>query len=365
MTASFIPNIARAEDGSANVQREAKSGPGAPTVRGGMKVNSFVDNDGNRIMSPLTSVKAEVSEDLSVGAHAAYDVMSCASVDVISAATPKGKFSEVRKEYGANVELRSDMWIFTTAALYSLENDFLSLTGSVGASRDFAQRNTTVGLGYSYSNSTVGRALDNNFQKPLLIQTGQASLTQVLNPRLIAQFSYYLSQIDGFQESPYRTARFIDGTAGPENVPDRRQRHATALRKRWAITNQNFLSSDYRFYLDTWGIQSHTLELGFTQTARPWFTWRVRSRLYSQSGTDFYRSIYESHKGFKTADRELGPFTSGMAGAKTTFYLGDLLPLQDFALDFKVDVMKQSFSDYPQLNERLMLVTEIGLSTAY
>ena len=131
------------------------------------------------------------------------------------------------------------------------------------------------------------------------------------------------------------------------------------------MTTRDFLSTDYRIYFDDWGIQSHTLELGYTQHLNRWFTWRARGRYYMQTGTDFYRSIYSSHEGFHTADRELGPFTSGMGGVKTMFYLGKALGMRELVLDLKADLMQQSFSDFPQLDERLMVVTELGLSMAY
>ena len=48
------------------------------------------------------------------------------------------------------------------------------------------------------------------------------------------------------------------------------------------------LGGDYRFYVDDWGIQSHTFVARFTTNLSSAVELRLRARYYTQTGADFY-----------------------------------------------------------------------------
>jgi hypothetical protein len=54
-----------------------------------------------------------------------------------------------------------------------------------------------------------------------------------------------------------------------------------------------------------------------------------------------------------------------MAGGKVSIHFGEFLAFKALSMDFKVDGMLQHFEDFPQLSERLILVSEVGLSAAF
>lgn len=331
-----------------------------PTVRGAMKVNTYVDNDGNQIVTPMTSVAAEAHESVSVHASAGVDVMTCASVDVVSAATPKGYFQETRQEYDGGVTLRFGTLTTDLSAAYSRENDYSSISATLGLSAELFQRNTTITLGYGFTDSNVGRAGDPTFDRDLDSHTVSASVSQVLTRDLIVQAGWFLGFLTGFQSSPYRMVSLRNGTSAPEAVPDERIRQSFVLRARWSPSQNTFLGADYRLYVDTWGIDGHTAQVVFTHTPTPWFEWRVRDRVYVQSAADFYQDTYDQHRQHMSADRELGPFWSNLVGVKLTFTSPALGGGVRLAGDVKFDAGWQWFSEFEELPTRVMFMAEVG-----
>ena len=335
-------------------------------VKAAVRVNTYVDNDGNQIVTPLTAVTANLGDagQVTLDAHAAVDVMTCASIDVLSAATPHGYFQEVRQEYGGDASFRLDTVTVSAGGTYSRENDYASASGSVSLAAELFKKNTTLALAYSFTDSDVGRAHDAGFDKDLDSHTVTATLTQVLSRSVAGQLSLFLGHLDGFQSSPYRRARVASGVAVPEAVPDTRLRNAVALRLKAAMAPTHFISADYRAYADTWGLTSHTAEVGYTWEALPWMSWRVHDRLYLQSGADFYASTYDEPRRFVTADRELGAFWGNLIGLKVAFE-PTVSRTQRLVIDLKLDFMVQEFEDFPALPERLMWVTEAGVNWAF
>lgn len=344
----------------------AAAAPPAPApekpagVTASTRVNHYSDNDGNAIVTPVTEVRAQVTPAVEVSAHAAFDVMTCASVDVISAASPDGYFQETRQEYGASTTVALGTLTLALGGLLSLENDFSSFTTSLGVSSELARRNTTLSAGYAFTDSNVGRAGDARFERDIDSHVVTLGVTQVLSPHLVAQLNYFFGALDGFQSSPYRTVQIADGTRTEERAPSERMRHAAVARLKAAIGARSYVAGDYRLYLDTWGIASHTFEAAIEHEVTPWLALRLRDRVYLQSAADFYRGTYDQRRAFMTADRELGALWSNLVGLKATITraLGRTTTL---IVDAKVDFMLQRFDDFEPLPERRMWIIELGI----
>ena len=336
-----------------------------PTSRAAVKVNAYLDNDQTQILTPHTSVQSQINPSLNIGAHAGVDVVTSASVDVISAATPKGSFTDIRKETGANIAYTYTDWTISGAGRFSTEDDYSSISGTVGISREMAQKNTTLALSYSLTDSNVGRVGDPGFNEDLDSHVINASVTQVLGKRTIGQFALYAALFTGFQSSPYRMVRFDNGSGAPEQVPDNRQRYAGVLRVKHALGTSNFLGADYRFYFDTWGLESHMVELSFSQQPTKSFKWRVRNRIYRQSGVDFYADTYGAPQQYMSSDREHSPFTSDTLGGKIALRAGDFWGFEDVWFDLKADLGWQNFDDFARQPNRLMWVTEVGMNVGF
>lgn len=333
----------------------------AHPVRTVIKVNAYSDNDHNTVITPITSVEGDIGERVTLHAHAAYDIMSCASVDVVTAASPKGYFQEVRQEYEGGASVRLGLTTLSGSGTYSHENDYSSFTVGLGAATELFERNTTLTFGYGYTGSSVGRSGDPNFNKSLGSHTLTASVSQLLTKHLIAQAGWFFNYSHGYQESPYRAVSLVSGVFTTESAPVDRYRQSIVARLRGALSTKWFLGGDYRLYFDTWGMTGHTLQAMLTHTPVPWFEWRLRARFYAQTGTDFYEETYDTLRRYMTADRELGPFIGVTGGLKLGFNITALPERVALSFDLKSDVTWQRFSEFELLPERVMVVTEAGM----
>ena len=334
-------------------------------MRFAVKVNTYSDNDGNRIVTPVTSVEGDAGPHVTLHAQVLFDVMTCASVDVVSSATQKGHFKETREQYDGGLVVHWGAWSLSAATSFSRENDYRSVTGTLGLGVELFQRNTSLTLGYGFSDSDVGRASDPLFERDLDSHTVTASLTQVLSSNVVLQVGYFLGALSGYQGSPYRNVAIGGGTSAPESAPTWRLRQALVARVKASLSSSWFLGADYRFYFDTWGIDSHTAELALTHEPVRWFSWRLRDRFYLQDGADFYQEVYDTRRRYMTSDRELGPFLSNLVGLKLVFVPPDILKRVGTSIDLKFDFTWQRFSQFSRLSERLMYVAEAGLRVEF
>jgi hypothetical protein len=329
------------------------------------RTNVYIDNDGNRIVTPSVTVDAAVNEHLRIGAHGALDIMTCASIDVLSAATPHGYFQEQRQEVGGSATVALDLTRISASVVGSRENDYSSTSVALGWSDEFAQRNTTLAVGYSFTDSNVGRAHDPRFERDMNSHTLSATLTQVLTPTWVAQASVWLGVLDGFQSSVYRYVRFSNGASGPEVMPSSRVREAGVLQLRGALRSDVFVGASYRLYGDSWGLLAHTAEVNASWLPVPSVTLRLRDRLHVQRGSPYYQSVFERPKRFMSIDRELGAFYGNLVGAKASWLLTDPSAIRRLELDLKVDAMRQTFADFPWLPQRNWTVAELGVSATF
>jgi hypothetical protein len=281
------------------------------------------DSNSTTVWSPRTRVSARASEDLTVEASYALDAWTSASVDIVTAATRA--VHEVRHEINAGTAYSLGDAVVRASYRYSFEPDYWSHGAVVGSSFDLAQRNTTLDVALFGALDTVGRAGDRSFRRDQQSFGARLSLTQVLDAQTLVQLAWELTEVLGFQASPYRfvavggggTCASLAPSCLPEHVPDQRTRQALLLRARRALGEHFSAGLDYRFYFDSWDVRSQTLA--------PVLSWRpveaatvsLTYRYYTQGHADFYRARYLDptfKAGYLTRDRELSTFSSHQLG---------------------------------------------------
>lgn len=334
------------------------------------KLSVYSDDDATTVVSPRTRVSARPAEDWSISAGWAADVTTSASVDVMTSATPRSRaWDETRNEAFAAVGTTQGDLAANAGAVYSTEEDWDSVGLGGGAALDLLQRNLTLSGRYGLSLETVGRAEDQNFERPLTVHTAEAGLTQVLSPSAIAAISYTLTAAHGYLQSAYRYVPvFLPGSivVMPESHPSSRTRHAVALRANQHLFRDSAIQGDYRFYLDDWGVLSHTVGLRYLVHFAPSLTLRLRARAYLQDGASFYEDEYASEDGtlplFVSRDREISDLMGALGGLKVAWRFSPLGPIDFLDLDAKADVFRYEYSDYTELAARVGWVVEGGLS---
>ncbi|KIG19403.1 hypothetical protein DB30_02684 [Enhygromyxa salina] len=243
------------------------------------------------------------------------DVWTSASVDIRTAAS--ASVTEVRNELGVAVDHERGAWTFAGAYRFSRESDYLAHGPSLSAAWEGLARNVRLEGRASLSDDRVGRAGDPGFVRPLRSVALWLGYTQVLGRGTLIQIAAEQRASVGYHASPYRwvglggpvTCAGQAPLCVPEVVPGRRIRYAVAARARQSLARWVSLGVDYRYYIDTWRLQSHTLTGNLRFVPRAGVLLDLDYRAYLQGKAWFYQSSYSADPptGFVTRDRELSP----------------------------------------------------------
>lgn len=299
------------------------------------------DGGGVTIDGPSLLVRKSVKEKVSLSAHYYVDLVSSASIDVLTQGSP---YSEQRVEYGVGVDYLADRTVLSLNYTHSDEDDYEAHSVAVGVSQTFFGDLTTLSLGYSHGDDTVRKNTDagsieeETFAEPLLRRRFRLGLSQVLTRNWIIAFNAEAVIDDGFLNNPYRSVRYLqaDGISEgwqPENYPTTRNSDAVSLRSLYYLPYRAALRVEARAFSDTWGIRAHNIELGYIHPLRPDLTLEFKARTYRQSSADFFQDLFPyfdaSGEEFRARDKEVSRFDSYTLGLGATYDLSYAWPLTD------------------------------------
>jgi hypothetical protein len=149
--------------------------------------------------------------------------------------------------------------------------------------------------------------------------------TQVINRRMIMQFNYSYSMVDGYLTDPFKIVSVVDGNGIAqdylyENRPDKRQKQSLFAQSKYHFET-SILDVSYRYMWDDWEIDSHTIDtrLRFPLSNNSYIEPHVR--FYQQTAAEFYQPfINESEVAplpqFASADYRIGEMTTYTVGLK-------------------------------------------------
>lgn len=250
----------------------------------------------------------------------------------------------------------------------STEPDFVSTFGAVNYSQELNNKLTTITAGYSASNNEISRSsgvhsathqhADNPTDyKPLnensTFNAFNLGLSQVLNKNALLQFSANYTNQNGYLSNPYKFVYVRGEITGEEyyqlsqasksgvinwndisrleivgmelfreSRPDMRNLFSFSSQLNQYLPELDAaLHMDYRFYVDDWGINSHTVEMKWYQQL-PWgLTVTPGLRYYSQSEADFFAPYFLAPRadGYYSSDFRLsgyGALSGGLTISK-------------------------------------------------
>ncbi|MFT3693709.1 MAG: DUF3570 domain-containing protein [Kofleriaceae bacterium] len=329
------------------------------------KVQVYADSDHTTVISPLVQGTADVTPDTTVTLGYVADVVSSASVDIVSQASPT-TIHDTRQQVSGSASHTIGSSKIHGGYSFSHENDYLSHSLNAGIDQEMFDKNTTLSLGYALNLNTVGRRDDDNFSRSLTNHSLSLSWTQIVTPTLLTQLTYELGYADGFQSSPYRFVpirQTMDAAPSEwvmETDPDTRFRHALVIGANHAIGEGSSIQGDYRIYHDTWGITSHTIGARLFTHLTPKLELRLRERFYTQGRASFYQETYTSVQQYMAFDRELSSLWSETFGVKLSYLFAPHVEGE-----LKCDVFYYSYSEFAPLASRTGTNTGIGLSLTY
>jgi hypothetical protein len=302
------------------------------------------DDGKTQVTSPKIDLKGTFLGDrASVGAGYTMDVVSSASSDVTSYGSKK--ISEKRQEVSADLGWLADGGSYSWSVVNSEENDYKSTTYGVGGTRELFEKNTVLGIGMGYGDDTILSSGNKTFKKFMTNNAYSFSITQVLSKISVLQLLYDLRIESGYLASPYRKARLRQSSGTivgvPENHPRTRNRNSFAIKYNYFVKDIDLsFASTVRFYYDSWGVTSGTLEERVTKNFSKTLSLALSLRYYSQLQASFYKDIYSSDPGpFYTGNKTLSTNTSYQLGLRPLisvsdeikFYVKGEYYVQDFA----------------------------------
>jgi hypothetical protein len=316
----------------------------------------YYDGGGVTIDGPSLLVRKKFAEKYAVSASYYMDMVSSASIDVITTASP---YSEERTQYGVGFEYLRGKVTYAAAFSNSTENDYTADTASFSIAQDMFGDLTTVALLFSLGKDDVTRRGDPVFADEIDRRIYGVDVTQVATKNLVLGFAYEAITEEGFLNNPYRQVRYVDPDAALgyayefERYPRTRTGNAFALRARWYLPYRAALQGDYRFYNDTWEIRSHTAEVSYTHPVDERLTFDVHYRFYTQDAAEFYSDLFprENFQNFLARDKELASLTSHTLGFGVAweFQAPKLGFFDRTTLNLKYDRIEFEYDDFRDL----------------
>lgn len=142
------------------------------------------------------------------------------------------------------------------------------------------------------------------------------SLSQVINRH--TQISFLSDGViqQGYLGLPFYRVYFNDNSVHVENLPGSRIKLPLGVRLNYFLGDKIILRSYYRFYVDNWGVTSHTASLEVPFKITPFVSISPFYRYYKQTAANFfapYGSHTEADK-YYSSDYDYSAFSSGYAG---------------------------------------------------
>jgi hypothetical protein len=363
------------------------------TTRASFEMASYKDTDHVTVLTPSIAGSVEnVTAGASLRGRYLVDVVSAASVDVVS--TASRKWTEVRQAGSLSGEYKPRDFGIGVAGSISSEPDYFSYGLSVQVTKDFDEKNTSLAFGYGYGHDTAGRSGTPFaiFSRDLVRGTFNGGITQVIDRSTLVSVALNVAIENGDQSKPYRYVPvFAPSVAASaplgasiawvtENrLPERPLEQLPLSRRRFSLTGRlsrrfdgSTLRVEERAYDDTWGLKASTTDARwFFDLGRRFTVW-PHARFHLQSEVDFWRRAYTSGAApgwdlpeFRTGDRELGPLWTGTGGLGIKWYIGPGSEPQRWALGFQGDASYTSFLDDLYLTSRTAFLGALTLEGSW
>ncbi|MGH8203984.1 MAG: DUF3570 domain-containing protein, partial [Steroidobacteraceae bacterium] len=316
----------------------------------------YYDGGGITIDGPSLLVRKKFAEKYAVSANYYVDMVSSASIDVVTTASP---YQEERTQYGVGFEYLRGKVTYAASFSNSSENDYNADTANLSISQDMFGDLTTVSLFFARGWDDVTRRGDEVFADEIDRRIYGVDVSQIATKNLILGLSFETITEEGFLNNPYRQVRYVDPEDArgyayePERYPRTRTGNALSLRGRWYLPYRAALEGDYRFYTDTWEIRAHTADVSYTHPLDEEWTFDVHYRFYTQNAAEFYSDLFprEDFQNFLARDKELASMQSHTLGFGVAYEFkpGRVGFLGKAALNLRYDRIRFDYDDFRDL----------------
>jgi len=267
-------------------------------------------------------------------------------------------FKDTRAQASAQwTQPLSNDYTWSVGGNFSKEFDYLSIGTNTNIAKDFNKKNTTLSAGLalaydqikpsggiakplspmlypsqfnrSFKSDDDNESGDGNNKLTIANSDNKTTtdlllgLTQVINRRMIMQFNYSFSKIDGYLTDPYKFLSRVnnDGLTQQylyENRPSSRAKHAFFVQTKYHFDN-SIIDASYRYMTDDWHINSHTVDLRYRMNLPEGSYIEPHVRYYTQTAADFYQPFIQEGAvlpEFASADYRVGKMDAYTLGIK-------------------------------------------------
>jgi hypothetical protein len=242
----------------------------------------------------------------------------------------------------------------SVGAHISKEYDYLSLGINGNLAYDFNKKNSTFSFGLSHFQDTFTPegGLPKPFASmPLAYHDGDESqhdasrqgsdddktttdvmvgFTQVINRRMVTQFNYSYSIVDGYLTDPFKILSLVNTNGITqdylyESRPDERTKQSVFAQTKYHFS-EVILDISYRYMWDDWDIDSHTVDTRFYIPLKNGRYLEPHFRFYQQTAAEFYQPFLMQGgelPEFASADYRIGEMTAYTLGLKYGIKLSD------------------------------------------
>ncbi len=231
-------------------------------------------------------------------------------IDSIAGATPTGEKAPVpggqvplatmhdrRKAWNADLTQQFERVSLSLGFATSRESDYFSNGWSLNGVIDFNQKNTSLLLGYGRADDRINEEkLGWTVTRPKRSNDFLVGVNQLIDANTSVTANVSLGQARGYMSDPYKivSTTLLDLDPGtyytvPENRPMERNKGSLFLGlNRNVDAWHGAVEASYRYYHDSFGINSNTFSVLWLQKLGEHVTLQPFVRYYRQTAADFY-----------------------------------------------------------------------------
>ena len=363
-------------------------------VKAGTQLSGYSDTTNVEVWSP--EIDANVSsptQGWNVGGHFLVDVVTAASPDIVSEASPP--FHEQRYSGGLDGGYKLGPYGAQAQVNYSAEPDYISRGGGLALTMDLNDKLITPRVAVNYNHDSVGRGPD-NFIDTLDTTEIEGGVTLVVSPTSLLLISATAQIENGDESKPYRYVPMFDpvnvapfivpgqsiAVVNQERLPFRPVEQLPRIRDRYALGarfahrfNGATLRLEQRLYSDSWSLKATTTDARYVyDLGRHLEVW-PHVRFNAQTGTNFYQLAYSATVDpvtsqlvvpvYRTTDRELSPLVSLTGGGGGHFILSPSDAKTQYGIAVQADVMFTKYFDALFITQRTALYGTVGFDAEF
>ena len=362
-------------------------------IKAGTEVSAYSDTNHVYVISPaINGNVSSPTQGWNVGGNFLVDVISAASPDIVSEASPP--FKEQRYAGGLNGGYKYKVYGAQAQANYSQEPDYISRGAGGSLTADLNDKLITPRVGANFNYDSIGRG-PNNFISTLSTLEVEGGVTLVLSPTSLLLVSATAQFERGDQSKPYRYVPMFDPTAvAPyvrpgesidivnqvrlpirpvEQLPTSRDRYALGARFAHRFGGAT-LRVEQRLYVDSWALKATTTDARYVLDLGRHLELWPHLRFNAQTGANFYQLAYSAITDtsgnlvlplYRTTDRELSPLVSATGGGGAHYLLSSPDAKTQFGISLQGDAMFTKYFNSLFITQRTAVYATLAFDAEF